>query len=225
MEEKRGRFPADRISSASIAAFAIPFTLLAELIRGIFGQGSAGRYDWMLLGDFHRLSTPALDKAMLFFTFLGSVKFYAVFFPLVLAALAWRRRWWELNGLFCAFAGALALNNLLKLIIHRIRPNLYLIKETGYSFPSGHAMLTLVFYGILVYFVFQQTSSRKWRAALVVFSSLLTLAVGVSRIYLGVHYPSDVVGAYLAGAGWLAVSILIIRLLRPVHDKTHTRSI
>ncbi|MHB1041213.1 MAG: phosphatase PAP2 family protein, partial [Eubacteriales bacterium] len=174
-------------------------------------------YYWFLLGYFHRFSTPVLDSAMLFFTFLGSVKFYIVVFPVTLSVLARWKRWRELAGMCGAFGGALALNELLKHSFHRIRPNLYLIKETGYSFPSGHAMISLVFYGMLIYFVFCHAHFRRWRSILLALAVFLTLAIGFSRIYLGVHYPSDVLGSYLAGFLWLVITITAMKLFTRVY--------
>ncbi|MHB1044305.1 MAG: hypothetical protein ACYC0Q_15960, partial [Eubacteriales bacterium] len=75
------------LSPGVLAALAIPFTLFVGLAREVFTGSDASHYDWFLLGYFHRFSTPVLDSAMLFFTFLGSVKFYIVVFPVTLAVL------------------------------------------------------------------------------------------------------------------------------------------
>lgn len=205
------------ISPGVLVFLVLPFTLFVGLAREVFTKNNACRYDWFLLGYFHRFSNPVLDRAMLFFTFLGSVKFYIVVFPVTLAVLAWWKRWREFAGLLFAFGGALALNELLKHSFHRIRPNIYLIKETGYSFPSGHAMMALVFYGMFIYFVFYHASFRRWRSLLAVPAIFLTLSIGLSRIYLGVHYPSDVLGSYLAGFLWLVITTTIMKLFARVY--------
>lgn len=191
----------------------MPLFLFAKLAEEVFIKKDTNYLDWYLLCYFHSFSTPSLDRVMFFFTFLGSVKFYLAVFPITLAVLAWRRRWWELGGLSFSFLGALLFNNLLKMGFHRVRPNLYFIQETGYSFPSGHAMVTLVFYGTLLYFAFRHISSRSLRSLLAVLAVFLILAIGVSRVYLGVHYPSDVLGSYLAGFCWLVISIIVIKQL------------
>ncbi|NLI12274.1 phosphatase PAP2 family protein [Pelotomaculum propionicicum] len=185
------------------------FVVLAkEVVKNNFSS-----IDWYLLSYFHGLANPSLDRIMLFFTSLGSVKFYFLAFPAILLVLVWRRRWWELKGFSLSFLGAVLLNNLLKISFHRIRPNLYLIKESGYSFPSGHAMVTLAFYGMLLFFAFQHIPSRKWRSLMAILAVFVILTIGVSRVYLGVHYPSDVLGSYLAGFSWLVVSIIAIKRL------------
>lgn len=205
------------LSPGVLAALVVPFTLFVGLAKEVFTGSDAGRYDWFLMGYIHRFSTPVLDRTMLFFTFLGSVKFYTLVFPVTLAVLALWKRWRELAGMLGAFIGALALNELLKYSFHRIRPNLYLIKETGYSFPSGHAMISLVFYGMLIYFIFCHAHFRRWRNILAALAVFLTLAIGLSRIYLGVHYPSDVLGSYLAGFLWLVVTVTIMKLFTRVY--------
>ena len=200
-------------SLPEIVLVLTPLFLFVKLAEEVFVENDTSYLDWYLLSYFHSFATPSLDRVMLFFTFLGSVKFYFAAFPVTLAILAWRRRWWELGGLSFSFMGALLFNHLLKMGFHRVRPNLYFIKETGYSFPSGHAMVTLVFYGALLFFTFQHTSSRKWRNLLAILAMFLILAIGISRVYLGVHYPSDVLGSYLAGFCWLVISIIVIKRL------------
>ena len=109
--------------------------------------------------------------------------------------------------------GAVTLLNLLfKTVFHRARPDiLRLVQASGYSFPSGHSMISAAFYGFLIYLcaVFLKPPwSRIVPAAL----ALLILAIGVSRIYLGVHYASDVIGGFLAGFSWLVMFILFLRM-------------
>lgn len=96
-------------------------------------------------------------------------------------------------------------NNLLKIIIKRPRPTetMVLTSETSYSFPSGHSMMSLIFYGLIIYFI-SINVKKKWLKNLLIFVlSLLIILIGFSRIYLGVHYVSDVIGAWLIGLIYL----------------------
>lgn len=100
------------------------------------------------------------------------------------------------------------LNRLLKLIIARPRPQiLRLLEETGYSFPSGHAMVSMGFYGFLIYLAYKNIGNKKIKYPLIVFLSLLILSIGISRIYLGVHYATDVIGGFVIGFIYLVFFI------------------
>lgn len=100
------------------------------------------------------------------------------------------------------------LNTILKLIIARPRPGvLRLVMEDGYSFPSGHAMVSFGVYGFLIYLTYKNIRNKKIKYPLMVFLALLILLIGISRIYLGVHYATDIIGGFLIGFIYLIVFI------------------
>lgn len=103
-----------------------------------------------------------------------------------------------------------ALNNLLKIIIRRPRPTEFrLIEVSGYSFPSGHSMASMAFYGYLIYLTFKFVKNKTVKRSLSAFLGLLILSVGISRIYLGVHYTSDVLAGFLISFAYLLLFIRI----------------
>jgi len=111
-----------------------------------------------------------------------------------------------------AMLGDVVIVTILKRLIHSTRPLNGIIQETGFSFPSGHATAAVVFLGLLTYFMWQHFKSRNVRILSGVLFVLLSLVVGFSRIYLNVHWLSDVVGAYSLGIFWLTFSIVAFRL-------------
>ena len=100
------------------------------------------------------------------------------------------------------------LNQLLKRILQRPRPTEFrIIEETGYSFPSGHSMVSMAFYGYLIYLIYKYVKNKYVKWILIVLLSILICSIGVSRIYLGVHYTSDVLGGFLVSISYLVLFI------------------
>lgn len=103
------------------------------------------------------------------------------------------------------------LNQILKYILQRPRPTEYrLIEETGFSFPSGHSMVSMAFYGYLIYLIYKYVKNKDLKWISIVLLSILICSIGISRIYLGVHYTSDVLGGFLISLSYLIVYTLII---------------
>ena len=106
--------------------------------------------------------------------------------------------------------GITIINNLIKVIIARPRPEINkLVTETGYSFPSGHSITSMVFYGYLVFLTYKYINNKKIKIPLIIFLILLIPTIGLSRIYLGVHYTSDVLCGFLLGIIYLILFISI----------------
>ena len=104
------------------------------------------------------------------------------------------------------------LNQILKIVLKRPRPTEFrIINETGYSFPSGHSMISMAFYGLLIYLIYKKIKNKYLKATLIIILLLLILAIGISRIYLGVHYVSDVIGGFLISISYLIVYLKLIK--------------
>jgi undecaprenyl-diphosphatase len=114
-----------------------------------------------------------------------------------------------------AMTGSLVLDVALKYIYHRTRPTAYFgTAPHSYSFPSGHALCSFCFYGVLAGLLSARTKPLAWRLFIWFAAATLVIAIGLSRIYLGVHYPSDVVAGYLAAAVWVGTIIVLDHVRR-----------
>ena len=189
------------ISLASL----IGFSCIAVLIS----SQKIVQFDQIVISFIQGFESSTLTAIMKFFTYIGS-------FPsvLVISILAALFLYFVLNHrtellLFGAVViGTPIINQILKQFFHRARPDLHrLIEIGGYSFPSGHAMNAFAVYGILAFLLWRHIPTRLSRTILIIISSIFILMIGTSRIYLGVHYPSDIIGGYFASGFWLAISI------------------
>lgn len=163
--------------------------------------------------------TPAVNsinnKIMLFITFLGKHQFLIpanlvlIFYFLIVT----RQTWFSIRVITIAIS-SLVLMLLLKQLFQRKRPLSPLLKAAkGLSFPSGHAIMAVTFYGLLVY-ILQHTIDINWLKSLATFLLIvLVLLIGFSRIYLRVHYASDVLGGFIIGLLWLMISLAVIKWL------------
>lgn len=166
-------------------------------------------FDSNVIAAIQGLESPFITKVMKFFTFIGSAPVVIVL-SIILIIFLYKvlHHRLELILFISAIIGSAVLNQILKQVFHRVRPNFHrLIDIEGYSFPSGHAMNAFTVYAILSFLLWRHIPSRWGRSILIVFSVFMIIAIGISRIYLGVHYPSDIIGGYLASGFWLIVAI------------------
>ena len=185
-----------------------------ELAENIIAGQTIG-FDNQIISLVRGATSPALTTVMLLLTLFGD---WRVMVPVaIIAGLYWWRghQFGRLAMLLTAAAGGSLLEQLLKLIFHRSRPDILgrMVSVSGYSFPSGHAMISMCLYGILLY-LFAYGRSRGVQIASLIGAALLLLGIGLSRIYLGVHYPSDVLGGYMAGFIWVMANIVAYRYYR-----------
>lgn len=158
-----------------------------------------------------------LTGFMVTVTHFCSPLFIKVAYPLIIGVFLVLKMYRKAVFTFLAGAGGLLLIYAVKMFFQRPRP-LYplLYKETGYSFPSGHATLGFILYGTLAYFVWLSHLPKMVKLAMMTFLMLLSLSIGISRIYLMVHYPSDVLAGFCLGYSWLFVLIFYFRLKYPL---------
>jgi membrane-associated phospholipid phosphatase len=122
-----------------------------------------------------------------------------------------RHRWYSITVPVVSIGGV-SLMFILKNIFGRPRPDNPLLRTvSGLSFPSGHALVSMAFYGLLIYLVWHNVANKVWKWILIVLLIMLILIIGMSRIYLRVHYASDVAAGLALGLIWLVLSIYVVR--------------
>ncbi|MCC2548132.1 phosphatase PAP2 family protein [Hymenobacter sp. BT175] len=191
-----------------LALFVLAFTTFFWLTRVVFVQHSDALdlAAFQLLDDL-RARVPGLTRVVLGITFFGSAPYFVVVGILLPGLMVWQKRRREALEVFLALTGAAILNALLKSHFHRLRPGTALIKQLGMSFPSGHAMLGMALYGCLAWLLWRHGRHPVWAALLVVFA----LLIGLTRIYLHVHYATDVLAGFAAGLLWLILLRVALR--------------
>ncbi len=171
-------------------------------------------FDKEILLTLREWHTPVLDKVMLGFTFLGEPVILLILCAILSIWLLTRGQRSQATVLVIAAAGAVALNNLLKLLFGRARPMLWerIVDVGQYSFPSGHAMISMVIFGMIGYLL--SSKFPLWRIGILSLTILLVTGIGLSRLYLGVHWPTDIAAGYAAGLVWLITCIFSLQVLQ-----------
>jgi undecaprenyl-diphosphatase len=192
-----------------LAVSLIGLSIFAGLTEDVVHQDPITRFDLRLLDWLHAHAVPGGLSVARAFSAVGSAYAMIGLGLIVTCVLAIRRQGLFVEGWITAFLGGAVLNAALKSAIHRPRPaHSMILSSQSWSFPSGHAMESLIGYGMLAYLLIVMVPGTPLRRlGIVVATVLLVLAIGWSRLYLGVHYFSDVVGGFAAGVLWLSACI------------------
>lgn len=196
--------------AASLCAAVLAIVLFAWIAHEM-REGDTTRFDLTIRTWVHQQASPGLTRAMVMISALGANMLLAIFMLAVAIFLLvhWRR---AAMWLLISIAGALVLDLTLKHAFHRPRPTPFFGSlPHSYSFPSGHALFSFCFYGVLAGVLTARMRSPRLRAIVWIVAAALVVAIGLSRIYLGVHYPSDALAGYLAAAVWVSTIVALDR--------------
>jgi len=204
------RWPALYIG-ASLGMSAFMLALFTALAWETIFRNAMIVFDNSFIWLIRYFASPELDRVMIFITNIGFGTSYISIVAICILLLTYFCRWREVAGLAICLAGGAALNFWLKFLFHRSRPDLFrVVQETGYSFPSGHVIASMCFYGMGAFLIMRTISSWRGRLTVATLAGILIIAIGISRIYLGVHYPTDVLAGFAAGSMWVAFCISLL---------------
>lgn len=200
----------------SIITLALIF-LFAYVARVVFSTSDILLFDSVIIDWVQSFVSDSATPIMIAITEIGYIY---VIIPIILIALFIllfiKKHFWEAVFLVVAIGGGDIIKVIFKHFFHRERPSIFrVIEETGFSFPSGHSMAAITFYGMLAYIIWINIPHRKGlRIFISIFAPFLILFIGISRIYLGVHYPSDVIAGFAVGGAWLTTCIMALNAIR-----------
>lgn len=201
--------------------FGIAFGYIAAAV----GNESIVHFDTAVIGFVQGLEAPWLTSIMKVFTWIGSGYVVApialIGFIVLYFVLRYRH---QAFLLIAVIAGTVLLNGALKIYFKRERPEIHRIMDAnGFSFPSGHSMMAFALYAIIAYIAWRNVKTTTSRVVLVLFTAVMIIMIGTSRIYLGVHYPSDIVGGYAVSALWVTIAISVYAYFQNKLKKTVSR--
>ena len=161
------------------------------------------------------LRNPILTEYFIFMTKAGDLYGYLIVVGIyLLISKLILKRWKYVLQTTLVLILATASNVMLKRFINRARPGIeHLVSVETLSYPSGHAMSAMAFYGFLIYLCTKFRINKFLKFSLIALLGFIILSIGISRIYLGVHFPSDIVGGYIAGLIWVFFCILVLNLI------------
>ncbi len=206
---------------ALLAAFAVillPLLLFGALAEDVWSRETF-RWDSPLLQRFHAHATPNFDALMLLASRLGGITVMVPFVVMIALVLWWRGHLHQSWFLAIGVGGACVFNIIAKMIFARTRPDLWLsiAPENDYSFPSGHSMLSMAVIASILFLVWQWKLARSLQVLATLFGAAFVAWVGLSRLYLGVHFPSDVIAGWCASLAWVSA----VHLLWTRHESLH----
>jgi len=201
-------------------ALAVASLVLFAWIAGSLSHAWVRNFDFTIRNKVHEYASSALTKWMIWISFIGGDGLVAgaILSVTLFLVFRWRRAavWMLVN-----ICGTLILDLTLKYSFARLRPTPFFVPMPRTpSFPSGHSLFSFCFYGVLAGLLADRIDSRRWQVLIWTFAVLLVGAIGLSRIYLGVHYPSDVIAGYLTGTLWVSTMVALDQIKKKRRERS-----
>jgi membrane protein DedA with SNARE-associated domain/membrane-associated phospholipid phosphatase len=198
----------------ALMLFIVALFSFGEIVEDLIDKETLFYLDFRIQGLVEGIISPGVTRFMVDITNLGGTYTVSIAIGIIFVSLLHKKDWWDLFSLFLVAGLGQILLILLKLFFHRPRPPQQLVMAHGYSFASGHAFAAMIIYGFLIYITWKLIKSEALRFIIFSMSTLVIILVGISRVYLNVHWLTDVLGGYAAGFSWLVLSIGIVNTMK-----------
>jgi len=213
----KGRFTHDHWYGLKLT-IALTILLLAlysfgVIVEDLVNRGSLYYLDFKVQRLVEGIAIPTITIFMTNITFFGTRTFTWGLAGLVIVILLLKKEWWTILSLLTSIGVGERLLSFLKEFFHRARPMPQIVSAQGYSFPSGHSFYAMLVYGFMIYLTWKFIRNNWLRSLIFGLCPLLILLIGFSRIYLNVHWLTDVLGGYSAAFSWLMINILMVEII------------
>ncbi len=188
--------------------------LFFKVIEDIVDREFITKLDFWINTKIVLLWNPLLNKIMIFITNILSPLHFIIILIIFAGFLIYKKKWYYSLFLFFGLGAGLSFESIIKIILQRVRPENALIKISEYSFPSGHATVSIIFFSILLYSFKEDIKNKVLKNIFIISNIIIILLIGFSRIYLNVHWFSDVIGGFSLGLFLLTLLVLIFKIVK-----------
>ena len=206
--------------TVGIILLAVAGLLFSLIAQNVVNGDALTIVDVHLAQWLHERSRPMLTQCLLIVTNLHDPFVISPVAMLIALYFIWKKQWYAMWAVLIGIQGGMLLNLLAKQVFHRARPSFEnpLVTLTTYSFPSGHVVASTVFYGVLAALLISKSRSCGRAFYILLIALAMVVLVAFSRMYLGAHYLSDVLSAFLEAIAWLAMCLTAIQGYRVWHE-------
>lgn len=191
-----------------LSMMMIIFFTLGFMVKG---SSEGILFDLTIMEYIHNSTNSLLLSIMNFISFIGSENFLIPITAMVIAYTLIKKNYYISKLLLISTLGSYSLNYILKQFFQRSRPfEYFLVNQGGLSFPSGHSMVTMTLYSTIAFLLTRKLQNKGKKILIHIIASVMICLMGISRIYLGVHWPTDVIGGYLAGYIFYYLSVSLV---------------